>query len=145
LKYAFKASDYPLVLSIENHCSIEQQDKMADHLRTILKDFLYMDAVDVDAKTLPSPETLKRKILVKAKKLPPGKTEEDDLDDEEDEEDVDSASRKPPEVKEAEEANNGEKKKKQVGYGVNRRQLFNAHALTDSVLFSIGLVGLRER
>jgi len=35
-RYAFYASDYPLILSIENHCSIEQQDRMAGHLRTIL-------------------------------------------------------------------------------------------------------------
>ena len=35
-KYAFFVSDYPLVLSIENHCSLEQQDKMADHMKLIL-------------------------------------------------------------------------------------------------------------
>ncbi len=38
-RYAFHASEYPLILSIENHCSIEQQDKMADHMRTILGKF----------------------------------------------------------------------------------------------------------
>ena len=36
---------------------------------------------------LPSPEDLKKKILIKAKRLPPGKTEEEDLDESEDEED----------------------------------------------------------
>ena len=34
--YAFHASDYPLILSIENHCSKKQQDRMAFHLKTIL-------------------------------------------------------------------------------------------------------------
>ena len=35
-KYAFHVSDYPLVLSIENHCSLEQQDKMADQMKMFL-------------------------------------------------------------------------------------------------------------
>ena len=36
---------------------------------------------------MPSPEALKGKILVKAKRLPPGKTEDEDLDESEEEED----------------------------------------------------------
>ena len=39
--YAFHTSDYPLILSIENHCSLEQQDKMADHMKNILGEKLY--------------------------------------------------------------------------------------------------------
>ena len=34
--YAFAASPYPVIISIENHCSVEQQDKMADLLVEIL-------------------------------------------------------------------------------------------------------------
>ena len=71
--YAFYASEYPLILSIENHCSIEYQDKMAEYLVNILGDWLYAEPVDEDRKELPSPEYLRRKILIKAKKLPPGK------------------------------------------------------------------------
>ena len=37
LKYAFHTTDYPLILSIENHCSLPQQDKMADYMKDILK------------------------------------------------------------------------------------------------------------
>ena len=71
-KYAFFKSDYPLILSIENHCSIEYQDKMASHLEEILGDMLYQEQVDENLQTLPSPEDLKGKVLIKAKKLPPG-------------------------------------------------------------------------
>lgn len=80
--YAFFASDYPLILSIENHCSLEQQDVMADHLRTILGDLLYSAPVDESQNELPSPEKLKRKVLVKAKKLPAGSKQEDEIKDE---------------------------------------------------------------
>ena len=34
--YAFYASEYPLILSIENHCSKKQQDRMAEHFKNIL-------------------------------------------------------------------------------------------------------------
>ena len=44
--YAFWKSDYPLILSIENHCSFKQQDVMADHLKSILGELLYLDSPD---------------------------------------------------------------------------------------------------
>ena len=72
-QYAFFASDYPVILSIENHCSIEAQDKMANHLKTILGELLYSEPVGENFTELPSPEYLKRKVLIKAKKLPPSK------------------------------------------------------------------------
>jgi hypothetical protein len=34
--YAFAKSDYPVILSLENHCSEKQQARMALHLRAIL-------------------------------------------------------------------------------------------------------------
>ena len=71
-KYAFFKSDYPLILSIENHCSIEYQDKMASYLVEILGDMLYQENVGENLEALPSPEDLKGKVLIKAKKLPPG-------------------------------------------------------------------------
>lgn len=67
--YAFFKSKYPLILSIENHCSVEYQDKMADYLVNILGDMLYTELVDETKTKLPSPEELKNKILVKAKKV----------------------------------------------------------------------------
>ncbi|XP_053309606.1 1-phosphatidylinositol 4,5-bisphosphate phosphodiesterase delta-3 [Spea bombifrons] len=68
--YAFKYSPYPVILSLENHCGLEQQATMAYHLRDILGDVLVSEAINsADPDQLPSPETLKGKILLKGKKL----------------------------------------------------------------------------
>jgi len=67
--YSFKTSVYPVILSIENHCNKEQQDVMANMFKTILGDMLYTEPVDTSKTSLPSPEQLKNKILVKAKKI----------------------------------------------------------------------------
>ncbi|XP_069373460.1 1-phosphatidylinositol 4,5-bisphosphate phosphodiesterase delta-3-A [Paralichthys olivaceus] len=68
-EYAFKASPYPLILSLENHCSVEQQTVMAQQLRSILGDKLLTKPIGgLDPHSLPSPEDLKGKILVKGKK-----------------------------------------------------------------------------
>ena len=80
-QYAFATSDYPLILSIENHCSLEQQDLMADYMRDYLGDFLYTAPPDDTKTAMPSPEELKKKILVKAKRLPPGLSPDDQLED----------------------------------------------------------------
>ena len=32
-KYAFESSPYPVILSLENHCGIQQQEKMAYYLK----------------------------------------------------------------------------------------------------------------
>nr|XP_056721298.1 1-phosphatidylinositol 4,5-bisphosphate phosphodiesterase eta-2 isoform X3 [Euleptes europaea] len=70
-KYAFIKSEYPVILSIENHCSVAQQKKMAQYLTEILGDKLDLSSVVTEDLTkLPSPESLKGKILVKGKKLP---------------------------------------------------------------------------
>ncbi|XP_060732797.1 1-phosphatidylinositol 4,5-bisphosphate phosphodiesterase delta-4 [Tachysurus vachellii] len=68
-KYAFEASEYPLILTIENHCSIEQQTVMAELLKNILGDMLLKTTIDGKVPSvLPSPEELKGKILLKGKK-----------------------------------------------------------------------------
>lgn len=77
-KYAFPtatngiASDYPLCLSIENHCSKKQQDKMAVILQTILGDQLLKEEImqiGKPIKTNPSPAELKNKIFLKGKTI----------------------------------------------------------------------------
>uniref|UniRef100_A0A8C3CM46 Phosphoinositide phospholipase C n=1 Tax=Cairina moschata TaxID=8855 RepID=A0A8C3CM46_CAIMO len=69
--YAFKRSPYPVILSLENHCGLEQQATMARHMKAILGDMLLTQPLDrQDPDNLPSPEQLKGKVLVKGKKLP---------------------------------------------------------------------------
>lgn len=56
-QYAFKASPYPLILSLEIHCSVEQQAVMAQHLTSILgKKLLGKPLNELPLKQLPSPE-----------------------------------------------------------------------------------------
>eukprot|EP01137_Pigoraptor_chileana_P015952 Opistho-2@72382 len=90
--YAFKTSPYPVVLSIENHCSVPQQTVMAKHCVDILGDMLLCNRIDPDS-AYPSPEQLKGKILIKGKKLPGSNATEAELalinaDDDESEDDV---------------------------------------------------------
>lgn len=52
-----QVSEYPVILSIENHCSVEQQRVMARHLTHILGDKLLKSALGGKAPIrLPSPE-----------------------------------------------------------------------------------------
>ncbi|XP_028928119.1 1-phosphatidylinositol 4,5-bisphosphate phosphodiesterase eta-1 isoform X1 [Ornithorhynchus anatinus] len=70
-KNAFLKNEFPVILSIENHCSIQQQKKIAQYLKEIFGDKLDLSSVEPeDSKQLPSPQSLKGKILVKGKKLP---------------------------------------------------------------------------
>ncbi|XP_060049872.1 1-phosphatidylinositol 4,5-bisphosphate phosphodiesterase delta-4 isoform X3 [Erinaceus europaeus] len=56
-QYAFQTSDYPVILSLENHCSWDQQQTLASHLTEILGDQLLSTTVDGLLPTqLPSPE-----------------------------------------------------------------------------------------
>lgn len=58
---------YPIILSIEDHCSIVQQRNMATHFKKVFGDMLLTKAVDIAADGLPSPNQLKRKILIKVR------------------------------------------------------------------------------
>uniref|UniRef100_A0A3P8X7S0 1-phosphatidylinositol 4,5-bisphosphate phosphodiesterase gamma n=1 Tax=Esox lucius TaxID=8010 RepID=A0A3P8X7S0_ESOLU len=76
-EHAFVTSEYPVILSIEDHCSIVQQRNMATHFKRIFGDMLLTKAVDISADGLPSPNQLKRKILIKHKKLAEGSAYEE--------------------------------------------------------------------
>ncbi|XP_047518613.1 1-phosphatidylinositol 4,5-bisphosphate phosphodiesterase epsilon-1-like isoform X1 [Pieris napi] len=72
---AFVTSPYPLILSIENHCSLPQQQVMASTFEAVFGEQLvtsFLFDVDyTDEPRLPSPEQLKYKVLIKNKKLFP--------------------------------------------------------------------------
>ncbi|XP_076023300.1 1-phosphatidylinositol 4,5-bisphosphate phosphodiesterase gamma-1 isoform X2 [Genypterus blacodes] len=76
-EHAFVTSEYPVILSIEDHCSIVQQRNMATFFRKVFGDMLLTKAVDISADGLPSPNQLKRKILIKHKKLAEGSAYEE--------------------------------------------------------------------
>ncbi|XP_014607192.1 PREDICTED: 1-phosphatidylinositol 4,5-bisphosphate phosphodiesterase classes I and II isoform X2 [Polistes canadensis] len=69
---AFKTSDFPVILSFENHCNPRQQAKIAQYCRELFGDML----LDVPLEShklepgqeLPPPSLLKRKIIIKNKK-----------------------------------------------------------------------------
>ena len=68
--HAFVTSEYPIILSIEDHCSIPQQKRMATAFQDVFGDMLISAHLDKNEAELPSPDRLKRKIILKHKKLP---------------------------------------------------------------------------
>ncbi|XP_027004895.1 1-phosphatidylinositol 4,5-bisphosphate phosphodiesterase beta-4 isoform X1 [Tachysurus fulvidraco] len=93
---AFVTSEYPVILSFENHCSKTQQYKMAKYCEDIFGDLLLKQPLEgfpvrdllnhhshtsyqrprvcamiEPGRALPSPNDLKRKILIKNKRLKP--------------------------------------------------------------------------
>ncbi|XP_068175043.1 1-phosphatidylinositol 4,5-bisphosphate phosphodiesterase gamma-1-like isoform X2 [Antennarius striatus] len=71
-EHAFVTSEYPVILSIEDHCSVVQQRNMATHFKKVFGDLLLTKPVDNNAEELPSPHQLRKKILIKHKKLVEG-------------------------------------------------------------------------
>ncbi|KZV92209.1 PLC-like phosphodiesterase, partial [Exidia glandulosa HHB12029] len=87
-KYAFVVSPYPIIISAEVHCSLAQQDMLAQILRDVFGAALVteridgyshgLDANDNPIEVLPSPEQLKHRVMLKTKNLfiaPPPKEE----------------------------------------------------------------------
>lgn len=68
--HAFIASDYPVILSIEQNCSLAQQRKMAQAMQEVFGDMLLVHRIDKNETQLPSPYQLRRRIILKHKKLP---------------------------------------------------------------------------
>ena len=66
-KFGFITSPFPVILSLEIHCSPLSQLKVVSILKDILKDDLVLAPID-DMPTLPSPNELKHKFIVKVKK-----------------------------------------------------------------------------
>ncbi|GAB1285091.1 1-phosphatidylinositol 4,5-bisphosphate phosphodiesterase delta-4 [Apodemus speciosus] len=115
-QYAFQSSEYPLILSLDNHCTWEQQKTMAQRLTEILGEQLLSSTLEgqlIDI--MPSPEQLRGKILVKGKKLRTievDKTEEELEKDERSDLDPASPEPDPQPQPEPQEQASGNKKKK---------------------------------
>ena len=72
--YAFHASDLPLIVSLEVHCTAGQQEVMVELMTDYWKQNLVPMPSDFSDETpLPSLESLRKKILVKVKYSPPEK------------------------------------------------------------------------
>jgi phosphatidylinositol phospholipase C delta len=69
---AFKFNPYPVVLSLEMHCSVPQQEVIADIFLEHFGDMVYVPS---ESQPLPSPEELRYRFLLKGKKPPPGSDE----------------------------------------------------------------------
>ncbi|KNC52059.1 phospholipase C delta isoform [Thecamonas trahens ATCC 50062] len=74
--HAFAVSDYPVILSLENHCSHAQQAVMADIMTEVFGDML--PPPFPSSRALPSPNELKHKILLKGKTVVVSDTISDD-------------------------------------------------------------------
>jgi len=70
-KQAFTKSNYPVIMSMENHCSLKQQVRMAKHLKKVFGDKLLVEPLSEDSTVLPSLEQLKGRVILKGKKLSP--------------------------------------------------------------------------
>ncbi|XP_034246748.1 1-phosphatidylinositol 4,5-bisphosphate phosphodiesterase gamma-1 isoform X1 [Thrips palmi] len=71
-EHAFVTSKWPVILSIEDNCSLPQQRNMAAAMQKVFGDMLLTEPVEKNETALPSPERLKGRILIKHKKLPDG-------------------------------------------------------------------------
>ncbi|KAI1472719.1 PLC-like phosphodiesterase [Daldinia caldariorum] len=70
---AFVVTDLPLIVSLEVHCSQEQQEAMVRIINEVWAGYLLPPPKE-DAKFLPAPGDLRHKILVKVKYAPPDAT-----------------------------------------------------------------------
>ena len=66
LKYSFHTSPYPVIVTIENHCSREMEAKMAEYFVNILGEVLLLPN-KTSVKVLPNLKELKNKIILRGK------------------------------------------------------------------------------
>ncbi|EFA76311.1 phosphoinositide-specific phospholipase C [Heterostelium album PN500] len=94
---AFEISPFPVILSLEVHCSVPQQIRMAHHLVEIFGDMLPTPLAE-DAKVFPTLEQLKHKILLKGHRAAQVATTPGEIqdilneDEDEQEEELDSSA-----------------------------------------------------
>ncbi|KAF2364293.1 C2 domain [Trinorchestia longiramus] len=72
---AFVTSPYPIILSIEDHCTLPHQREMARLLREVFGSDLVTEPLEPNETLAPSPYALRYKVLLKHRKLPEGASE----------------------------------------------------------------------
>lgn len=123
-EYAFKTSEYPVILSLENHCSLEQQKVMAWHLTSTLGSALLTRPLGKQMPTnFPGPEELKGRFLIKGKRLNKLDTA---FNNNNSTEDVDSVS---------EEDESAEQKDEEKPKGQKSKKIKLAKELSDLVIY----------
>jgi hypothetical protein len=80
---AFVATDLPVIVSLEVHASLEQQETMVEIMNEAWKGLLVDLEAPKAAPGLPSPEQLRKKILIKVKWAPPEGEEKEEQEEEE--------------------------------------------------------------
>ncbi|XP_054720768.1 1-phosphatidylinositol 4,5-bisphosphate phosphodiesterase gamma-1-like [Uloborus diversus] len=93
-EHAFVTSEYPVILSVENHTSLPQQRNMATAFVEIFGDLLLTQPIEKDGTQMPTPNQLKKKVIIKHKKLPEKEESEDKtalLSEREEESDINNA------------------------------------------------------
>ncbi|XP_068087156.1 1-phosphatidylinositol 4,5-bisphosphate phosphodiesterase gamma-1-like [Anabrus simplex] len=88
-EHAFVTSEYPVILSIEDNCTLPQQRRMAQSMQDVFGDMLLVYPLEKNESQLPSPCQLRRKIILKHKKLPDGVEEDSFMGRNEDGKDMD--------------------------------------------------------
>ncbi|KAM8849613.1 1-phosphatidylinositol 4,5-bisphosphate phosphodiesterase delta-1-like isoform 2-T2 [Spinachia spinachia] len=125
-EYAFKTSDYPVILSLENHCSVAQQELMADYMSSILGSALVTAPLGGGMPSdFPSPEELKGKFLIKGKRL--NKLEASFAPE--------AAAAEESDVTEEDEENNEDKDEQKEEEKKKKKKLKLAKALSDMVVY----------
>ncbi|KAF7830945.1 phosphoinositide phospholipase C 2-like [Senna tora] len=66
-EYAFVASEYPLVITLEDHLTPDLQAKVAEMVTQIFGDILFSPGSEECLKEFPSPESLKKRIIISTK------------------------------------------------------------------------------
>ncbi|KAL9332613.1 hypothetical protein ACSQ67_002223 [Phaseolus vulgaris] len=74
-KYAFYKSDYPVILTLEDHLKPKHQGKFAEMASEILGEILYCPQTD-SLTEFPSPESLRNRIIISTK--PPKENQQSD-------------------------------------------------------------------
>jgi hypothetical protein len=70
-QYAFASNPYPVIFSFENHCSLSQQKIMVDIMKAEFRDSILLPGELIVGTSLPSPEQLKGKVIIKGKRSQP--------------------------------------------------------------------------